>query len=567
MVTATVARPGAASARVTDGSPFAVFSLTLLLLALGYFVLVRPDASFAERFLNEAFGLADGAWRVANGQVPSVDFVSPYGAATYLPTAAGLLLDYSVGGALAFGHFLTAAFLLPLMCLAARRRVSTLPALVLVVFAFLLVLAPVRLGGSYADLTWGVDYTRQGWAGLAVALLYYLEPRRIGRRDLWVDTVVLTLLLLFLFYLSMTFALVAGAFAIANAMTSGYKLRLGIAALAACVAAITILETTSGYSSAHFTYLRDVFSGAAPSWLDIDGLIDLTLDHRLEIFLCYSGLAVVFAMGRRSLSDFLFVTGCLAASLLLLDQSGQTNRVLPGLVTVLIILAELAQRRELGGTVPAGHSGWSRQIVSSLVLAMALSLTAQPAYAAARGLWLHYEQLAEARYRGEPDLAGIYVPRLSVSPTADLHAVLGHDDEAHDQLHVQRPPKLGTREYALLVEEGLKLLHSVPLEGKAVVTFEQTSPFGVVLGLRPTASGDPLGSINPGSLERAEADGRLDREKLSERFFSDTDYVMVPELPHSAVQLDLMENLYGDYLDRNFRELKRSSHWRLYERR
>jgi hypothetical protein len=472
-----------------------------------------------------------------------------------------------VGGAFAFGRFVTAAVLLALTCLAARRRVSVLSALVLVVFVFLLVLSPIRPGGSYTDLTWGIDDTRQGWAALAVALLFYLEPRNIGSRDLWLDTVILALLLLFLVYLNMTFALVAVSFVVANAMTSGYKLRLGIATLAAGVAAITIVETTYGYTSVYFSHLQDVFSGAAPLWPGLDRVIDITLAHRLDIFLCYSALAMVFLTGLRSLSDFLFVTGCLGASLLLFDPSGGVNQGLPGLVAVLIILGELTQRRELRGTARAGQSGWSSRIASSLVLAMALLLAAQPTYVGARSLWLHHVKLAEASYRGEPDLAGIYVPRQAGGPAAAADSPLGHDDEVDAHLHGQRSPRFGASASASLVEEGLELLRSVPLEGKAVVTFEQTSPFGVMLGLRPTATGYPVRVIDPQSIKRAEADGRLDRQELSERFFSDTDYVMVPEVPYTATQPDLKGKLYGDYLDRNFHELKRSSHWRLYERR
>ena len=96
-----------------------------------------------------------------------------------------------------------------------------------------MVAVPVRPGGAYTDLTWGIFYTRHGWAGLAVVLLYYLEPRRIGRYDLWIDAAVLASLLLFLFYLKITFGAVALGFLAANAVTSGYKFRLAITSLAA----------------------------------------------------------------------------------------------------------------------------------------------------------------------------------------------------------------------------------------------------------------------------------------------------------------------------------------------
>ena len=51
-----------------------------------------------------------------------------------------------------------------------------------------------------------------------------------------------------------------------------------------------------------------------------------------------------------------------------------------------------------------------------------------------------------------------------------------------------------------------------------------------------------------------------------ERYFSDTDYVMVPEIPYVRRQLEKLMEVYGLYLEENFYELKRSSHWRLYAR-
>jgi hypothetical protein len=125
MVTTSDERAGAGRRRDTGASLIVLLSCSLVLLTLGYVLLVAPDASYVERYLSEVFGLADGAYRVSLGLAPSIDFKSLYGFATYYPTAVGLLLGYSVGGALAFGNLIAAALLMTLAgCRRCRRWCS-----------------------------------------------------------------------------------------------------------------------------------------------------------------------------------------------------------------------------------------------------------------------------------------------------------------------------------------------------------------------------------------------------------------------------------------------------------
>ncbi len=58
-------------------------ALTASLLILAYITLVMPNASYVEIWLNDVMGLTDAAYRTFRGQIPSVEFASLYGAATY----------------------------------------------------------------------------------------------------------------------------------------------------------------------------------------------------------------------------------------------------------------------------------------------------------------------------------------------------------------------------------------------------------------------------------------------------------------------------------------------------
>ena len=115
----------------------------LVLLVIGYVLLVLPGGSYVTMFLNDVIGLTDGAYRVYHGRVPSLNFGSLYGAATWYPSALGFYLGYEPGAVLAFGHFLTAAVLLPIAAIVGHRRLPLAATLVLLVFLFLLIIVPV----------------------------------------------------------------------------------------------------------------------------------------------------------------------------------------------------------------------------------------------------------------------------------------------------------------------------------------------------------------------------------------------------------------------------------------
>ena len=104
-----------------------------------------------------------------------------YGAAIYYPAALGFYLDFNAGAVLGFGHFVTAVPLLIMAVLVSYRRFPILHSVILVLFLFLLIVVPMRLGGGLSELTYGIYYTRHGWAALAfVAVNSITSKYRIG---------------------------------------------------------------------------------------------------------------------------------------------------------------------------------------------------------------------------------------------------------------------------------------------------------------------------------------------------------------------------------------------------
>jgi hypothetical protein len=535
-------------------------SLTASLLVLAYITLIMPNASYVEIYLNDQLGLMDAAYRTFRGQIPSIDFKSLYGAAIYYPAALGFYLDLNAGAVLGFGHFVTAVPLLIMASLACYRRLPILHSVILLLFLFLLIVVPMRLGGNIFELTYGIYYTRHAWAALTIALLFYLEPRSLRRSDLFLDSIVLSLLLLYLFYNKITFAAVALAFVIINSITSKYKMRLSIISLSIFVSVVAAIQIFTEYNSAYF---NDIFGAVGqnrmlrrPLWRQF-----LIISEHLEIFvLCFTALTAVYLSGHRNFFDLAFVTGCIIASLIILDKSGGTNRGLPGLVAVFLICGELARRTECRVEKGAAASSWPRYLASISILGMLLAFASEPMVQGGLALGAHFKKTTGEQAVVAMKQFGIFV---RADRPFDVHGTLGHDDRAHALFNQLRGPRqeLNAWEYLPLIAEGVKLLESVPHDNHSVITLEHTNPFSVLLGMRPTKYGYPLFWKDPRYSEAL-----LHNFPAPERYFSDADYVMVPEIPYSPGQLQKLIEAYGSYLKENFYELKRSSHWRLYAR-
>ena len=530
-------------------------ALTLLLLTLGYVALVTPNGSFAGVYLNDVMGLTDAVYRTFKGQVPSVDFRSLYGAAIYYPAALGFHLGFDTGGVMGFGHFITAVPLLVIAVLAAYRRFPLLHSMLLVLFLFLIIVVPMRLGGTYSELTYGIFYTRHGWAALAIALLFYLEPRTLRRSDLPLDSVILSLLLLYLFYCKITFAAVALAFVAVNSITSSYKMRLSVISLSIFVVVVAVIHIFTEYNAA---YLNDIFSIVSSKPLfrrEFRETFLIIAEHLWIFILCFTALAALYLTGHRKIFDLAFVTGCILASLFLIDQSGGTERGLPGLVAVFLICGELARRAECRIEERAAPSSWPGNVASICVLGMLLAFVSEPIVLGEIALRSHFKKTTREQSVDVTSLSGIFVGAV---PARDPHETLGHDDAAHAIYNQLRPRELTAAQYLPLIAEGVELLESVPHDDHSVITFQTTNPFSALLRMRPNKYTYPLFF--------AEFE-RLESLPTPERIFSDTDYVMVPEVPYSHLQLKVMMTAYGSYLAENFYELKRSPHWRLYARR
>lgn len=537
--------------------------LSVMLVLLAYLTLVASGIAHVTLWINDVFALIAGAYRAYEGQVPSIDFASGYGAVVYYPTSLGLATGLSPGAALAFGQVVVASVLLAAATFVSYRRFDVLPAAILIVYLFMLIVAPVPLGMQPADHSFGAMYNRHGWAALTIAALYYVEPRAATRRKAWLDGVVLALLLLFMVYNKINYAVVAIAFAVANAGVSQFNRRVSATALAIVVVALAAVELAWGYNAA---YLRDIAYLAslnAQRLFPVGQVLEPALESTTTIAACAIGSIILLLSGRRRVVDTVFLAGAIAVCTLLATQSNAGIAEAPALLAVLVCFGELARREEATSKVLPSGATWSTGAGYLATLGLLVVVASKLIVVDTVGLldyWLSTSRDAAASERFlDSRQAGL---RVNTAYSRDMHDVLGHDAAAHSLLaDIRRvhASDLKAAQYLRTVEEGLGLIERYAEPRHALVVFDMTDPFSAILRLRPTRYGYPMFWVDAG-FSRA-------THPPPDKVLSDADFAMVPVVPYAQHHLDEMLAIYGGDLEQAFEVCDRSPHWTLWVRR
>jgi hypothetical protein len=417
-------------------------------------------------------------------------------------------------------------------------------------------------GKNFQDITWGTYYNLHGWAALTVVLLFYIEPENQKRYDKWLDSIILASLTLFLLYSKITFGLVSVAFIIANMVPSSYSRIVSSISLIIVIMAIALTEFLFGFNG---EYLANIFvTGERSPLLQYGfwGLLHTSIIAHMWVYVaCAGAILATLVVGRRSWLDWAYVLGAIATSIVLLETTGGTHKGLPALIAVFVCCGELARRAEIGSKNSSTHNGWRNHVGSLACLYLVVMFISEPVSNRIIAWHDHYIKTTRDIIKPLPGLP----PALSgflvrVEPWG-RHETLGQSEDAHNFLTRSRRfsgNTLTPYEYLLTIIEGVELLRTIELRDRALFVLDNADPFTVALNMKPTENGYPLLYAN--SLTR-------ENHPEGQKIFYKVDFVMVPVLPHQTKTFDIMTGLYGDYLDREFIELRRSLHWRLLARK
>ncbi len=531
--------------------------LYVAVIAVAWYTLVAPGASFTRIWLNDVLALINASYRTFQGQMPVLEFNSFYGPAAFWPPALGFHLGLQPATVLPLGSVSVAALALLGAGLMMARRFSLLITLLSLLYLLLLMVVPMAPGLGFQDISWGTYYNRQGWAALAVVLLFYVPPLWRFRGDTLLDAAILTALTLFLFYSKLPFGMVALAFLLANAVTGPYNRRMSLLALMMVGVVAAGLELATGLHGEYLSRLVAVSQNNDAVRNGVWGFIENTVLLQAWVYLaCLGAFACLLRSGRWSILDAGYALGVLVTAVMLLGTTGGTVRGMPTVVALFLVCGELCRRGMGGAGSPRADGAF---LACTLFLLMFI---AEPVGMRLVAWQDHYHWSSRANAQpveGLPEtLQGMHVRRESWA----LHEELGHSAQAHAQLDRARgtfTEPLPPYEFLQTIAEGVALLQSQGVSDQKLFVLDNADAFTVALGLPPTTDGSPM-LWATGTL-------RSDARPSGDAMFTDTDWLMIPVLPHRRMTRDVLWSGYGDYIEANFSELATSPHWRLLQRR
>ena len=175
----------------------AFFAIDLLLLML-------PSKLMITGHEGDLMHLADAALRMASGERPHIDFMTPIGILGFAPVAGFLALGVPIGKATLLAGASILALMLPIIWWVAATRFSKGQAYYFASIMVITMMAVVYGGGSNA-ISLSMYYNRWGWsiAFLVLATILFAPHRKLG--ETWVAPLVIGLGMATLAMLKMTF--------------------------------------------------------------------------------------------------------------------------------------------------------------------------------------------------------------------------------------------------------------------------------------------------------------------------------------------------------------------------
>lgn len=377
----------------------------VVLVAMGGAALLKGGL-YVGKHEGDTLHLMQIVFRMAEGQVPHRDFMTPIGALAFWPIAMLVKAGMGIGHAILWAQVIAAALFLPIVAWVGGRRLSTPVAMLFGLFVMVLLLALVH-GEAQRSVSISMHYNRLAWAAAFVAIVAALVPP-MQRHAPTVDGIIIGLMMVILVMIKVTYFAAFAIPVVVALVTTGQMRALWAALITGLLAAAVI----SGFVGLDYwgAYLGDLRTVAGSEVRSAPGE-PLSAIMGAPAYLGGSMIAVAGVI-------FLRQAGQEAGGLVLL-------LLLPGFFYVtyqnfgndpqwLLLLAVLllALRPSPEKVVRNGY-GWPMREALSITAAMALATTAPSffnlAYSPFRHLKVDTETYAPLLARGgvHTDLQGL----------------------------------------------------------------------------------------------------------------------------------------------------------------
>lgn len=480
----------------------------------------------------------EGAWHIQQGHVPHRDYHDPLGPLSFNLTNLGFRFAGPTAMAFLIGELITLAMVFPVAVVAAARRLAPLPAFLVVLYMSLLILQPANVGDAPHAYSFAMSYNRWAWVALTIlGLLLFVDPRQV-RGVPWLDLALAGALVVFLFYLKITFAVVA-----IGGMVAAVATVRRVREQWPWWAGLVVLIVLTIAAPFNHSYLRDIwqFSMSGYARVDLFGHLNVFAANRAE-FALYAvtiGLLVWLWQSGRARFEIVGSAGLLTGiGMLALSQNEQQADMPVGIVITLLAYNTVM------GLCRGPRALRASELTTILLVVLVWPLMSVGA--SAKVLGGYYRATTRLDLLLMPtafNLKGLAVPaRDSKVPDA-------LDRAGYQLLSTTRQPPLrdplGQAEYVDTLVEATAMLADRP---QRILVLDQVNPLPFVLGYPP-----PRGS----TLWLRPRTPALEPHEI----FHDVDVVLVPKYSTSAACTAFLLDTYGGFLAQAFPLRSETASW------
>lgn len=530
-----------------------------ILLALSPTVLISD-------YFYDVFIPLDGALRSLNGQWPHLDFYTPIGDLYYVLLGLSARIFGFTPKIVLWQQILVLPFALFAITFATRNRLPSSLRVFLILMIGLLCISPGDLDRA-ENLSFLASYNRTGWVFMTPLLAAALLEPLPGRRQGWIgDSVFMSLLVILLFFMKMTFALVAIITLVIAAIWAPKNRRSCIGAVLLTAAVIAVIALSGPLIAAYLSDLHRT-SLASPITGQHDDpfrLFKLKAELSADWFELIAPLSFALWLSRSACSAderdngnrILLLCTIATAGNVALSWQDHENAMPSQIIAMAIAFAGIWIRqanRELSLPVdtPLRQAGWPPVILAGFVFSFIASVSILDT---ARSVILHVSKttlhLTQPVATLSPYLQGLTVPPDSESGVISDILAGKMDATVYSSKSEHRWPN----DLAPIMDDGWRLFQANKPQNPRIATIYMCPVMTVLTRTTP-----PLHMAAWMDIDRTV--GALS-PMVPERDFSDVNVVMIFKL----YDHDTLYNMVRDYVTRNFHVVGETPIWQMWVR-
>jgi len=549
------------SFHVSDNLASLCIGVVFILLILNC---VFVDRGYFDTMPQDLFGYLDGVYRAYLGQIPHRDFSTPQGPLQFLFPALFMKLGAAPVASVRYYNAAVLLFAIPIVIYLQRTRFNNLVAITLGVLIGATLAAKLMLGDNiFADATIAMFYNRIGYTFLILITALSVPPWKNHNNNLaTVDGALMGLLAGLLFYIKITFGLIALALIVLNLFSSRDTKEKLKGLLASAIVFLLIMIAVELVYGVRFAWLRDMQMATASTKRYWTTPFKKLLLSGPEVVGAIVIPVVALGLGGVGSRPYWLLLAALlgaASSVLVLYSAQGPILFLP--IAFLLAASALLDRHEAAFSEPTADSRWRSIGLNAWCVALMAALAYPLLYNIVSSSALY--ALEKPLNKDNPVLASIHT-RGPYGNEGTFSISQANQLVPYDLVVAARASKnpfmfdtASFRDFVVYAQEGIRSAKAGCPANSRIATLDAVNAFPVLLGW---PEGGGMLFINP--LYLTSVKSHLPAEVM----YRDIDCILVPKMQLVWGSREFLEDIYGDYLTRNFEQSYESRFWKVLKR-